>query len=82
MNVNEITGSTGQESLVHYVATTLAFACATTWLVIACQSHNPLHSDNSTPMERAGWPMLYFVKKFKEKWGKGSVRDIEMPTRG
>jgi hypothetical protein len=82
MNVTEVTGTQGQEPLVHYVATTLALMCATTWLVIACQSRGPFHAENSTLMERAGWPMFFLLRKSKEKWGKGPVRDIEMTKRG
>ncbi|OJA16732.1 hypothetical protein AZE42_07560 [Rhizopogon vesiculosus] len=82
MNVNEITGTKGQESLVHYVATTLSLTCFTTWLVIACQaSGGAFFHRNSTLVERAGWPMFYLIRKFKENWGKGSLRDIEMTDR-
>jgi len=82
MNVTEVTGTAGQEPLVHYIATTFALMGATTWLVIACQSHGPFLTEESTLMERAGWPMFYLTREFKKKWGKGPVKDVEMSSRG
>lgn len=82
MNVTEITGQSEQESLVHYIATTFALTCATTWLVIACQLHGPFLAKDSSLVQRVGWPMFFLVRKFKEKMGKGSLRDVEMTERG
>ncbi|KAG1727031.1 cora-like Mg2+ transporter protein-domain-containing protein [Suillus lakei] len=42
MNVNEITGQSGQETLIRYVAVALALTCFTSWLVVACHSQRPL----------------------------------------
>lgn len=76
MNVNEITGSQGQESLVHYVATALALTCATSWLVVAFQSHSPFIDEDSTLVERAGWPIFYLLRKFNDNWRKRSPRSL------
>jgi len=75
MNVNEITGMTGQEPLVHYVATTLILTCATVWIVIACQSHGPFPED-STLAQRAGWPIFYLLKKVNDARRKRSLKSV------
>jgi len=81
MKVTEITGQPGQ-TLARYIGTTFALTCATTWLVIACQLHDPFLAKDSSLLQRVGWPMFFLVRKFKEKMGKGSVADVEMTERG
>ncbi|KAG1736667.1 uncharacterized protein EDB91DRAFT_1055551, partial [Suillus paluster] len=85
MNVNEITGAQGQESLVHYVATSLALTCFTSWLLVACLSHGPFLDKNSTLRERAGWPIFYLLRKFNNnsiKRSPRSLRDIGLVVSG
>jgi hypothetical protein len=81
MNVTEITGQGGQETLARYIGTTFALTCATAWLVIACQLHGPFVSKDSSFSQRVGWPMFFLIRKFKEKTGKGSMMDVEMTER-
>ncbi|KAG2130888.1 hypothetical protein DEU56DRAFT_914650 [Suillus clintonianus] len=67
MNVNEISGTKGQETLVHYVATALALTCATSWIVVAWHSDGPFVNGDSTLMERVWWPVFYLLRLFKER---------------
>lgn len=73
MNVNEISGTKGQETLVHYVAVALALTCATSWLVVAFHSGSPFVAKDSTLVQRAGWPVFYLLKKYNDKWGEKSL---------
>ncbi|KAG1817382.1 hypothetical protein EV424DRAFT_1324487 [Suillus variegatus] len=77
MNVNEVTGQQGQESLVHYVATALALTCATSWLMVACHSHSPFISEDSTLVQRVMWPMFYIFKQFNDKWRQKSLKNFQ-----
>lgn len=73
MNVDQITGQPGQETLARYLAVALSLTCATSWLVVACQSRSPFVSEDSTLLQRAGWPVVYLLKKFNEKWRQKSL---------
>lgn len=77
MNVNEVTGQQGQETLVHYVATALALTCATSWLMVACHSHSPFISKDSTLVQRVMWPMFYIFKRFNGKWRQKSLKNFQ-----
>ncbi|KAG1837319.1 hypothetical protein DFJ58DRAFT_669005 [Suillus subalutaceus] len=80
MNVDEISGTQGQETLVHYVAVALALTCATSWLMVAFHSPSPFVVEDSTLLQRAGWPVFYLLKKFNDKWREKSLPSVL--TRG
>lgn len=67
MNVTEVTGQTGQESLVRYIAVALSLTCATSWIVVACHSQSQFIAQDSTLVQRMGWPVFYLLKKFNER---------------
>jgi Mg2+ and Co2+ transporter CorA len=73
MNVNEVTGLQGQETLARYVAVALSLTCATSWLVVACHSQSQFIAQDSTLVQRAGWPVFYLLKKFNERWRQKSL---------
>lgn len=73
MNVTEVTGQTGQESLVRYIAVALSLTCATSWLVVACHSQSQFIAPDSTLVQRMGWPVFYLLKKFNERWRQKSL---------
>jgi hypothetical protein len=73
MNVDQITGQPGQETLARYLAVALSLTCATSWLVVACQPRSQFVSEDSTLLQRAGWPLVYLLKKFNEKWRQKSL---------
>ncbi|KAG1837318.1 hypothetical protein DFJ58DRAFT_734437 [Suillus subalutaceus] len=73
MNVDEISGTKGQETLVHYVAVALSLTCATSWLMIAFHSSSPFVAEDSTLVQRAVWPVFYLIKKFNDKWREKSL---------
>ncbi|KAG1864496.1 hypothetical protein C8R48DRAFT_773013 [Suillus tomentosus] len=77
MNVNEVTGQQGQETLVHYVATALALTCATSWLMVACHSNSPFISEDSTLVQRVMWPMFYIFKQFNGNWRQKSLKNFQ-----
>ncbi|KAG2138016.1 hypothetical protein DEU56DRAFT_945835 [Suillus clintonianus] len=68
MNVNEISGTKGQETLVHYVAVALALTCATSWIVVAWHSDGRFVNEDSTLTERVWWPVFYLLRLFDGKW--------------
>lgn len=73
MNVDEISGTKGQETLAHYVAVALALTCATSWLMVAFHSRSPFVAEDSTLVQRAGWPVFYILKQFNGRWRQKSL---------
>ncbi|KAG1767127.1 hypothetical protein EDD22DRAFT_950237 [Suillus occidentalis] len=73
MNVTEVTGQAGQESLVRYIAVALSLTCATSWLVVACHSQSQFIAPDSTLVRRVGWPVFYVLKKFNDRWRQKSL---------
>ncbi|KAG2140527.1 uncharacterized protein EDB93DRAFT_1252817 [Suillus bovinus] len=77
MNVDEITGQQGQETLARYVAVALALTCFTSWLMVALHSHGPFVSEDSTLVERVGWPVFYLLKKINGAWRERSLSKFQ-----
>lgn len=73
MNVDEISGTKGQETLAHYVAVALALTCATSWLMVAFHSRSPFVAEDSTLVQRAWWPVFYILKQFNGRWRQKSL---------
>ena len=81
MNVREIVPSTNG-TLVHYVATTIAFTSVSVWVIIAFQSRY-IFREGVTFWQRLGWPILLILRLFgKDPYAPITTnlpkRDIEL----